>query len=76
MPKEILYKLCDWERVNYEHESLEPLLIMLGFLNENLIHYQSFVDLLNVNKPMPEIQKIKGILHGPTINKTNFIFNV
>lgn len=46
--------------MNFKHETLEPLLSMLGFLRENHIHYRSFVDLLDVNKPTPQMQKIQG----------------
>lgn len=60
MDKTLLYKICDNEGVHFQHSQLEPLLILLGILQNGGIHYESFVNLLNVNQPMPEILKING----------------
>lgn len=62
LPKEVVYKLCECNAVNFEHEKLEPLFEMLGILKEGHIHYRSFVNLLDVNQPTLEMRKIEGTL--------------
>lgn len=55
-----MYKVCDCNRVNFKHETLEPFLTMLEFLRDGQIHYRSLVDLFDVNKPLPQMLKIQG----------------
>lgn len=56
----LLYKVCDCDNVNFEHTKLEPLLTLLGILKDDKVDYRAFVDLIDVNKPMPEIIKMGG----------------
>lgn len=56
-----MYELCGSNAVHFEKEALEPLFLFLGILRQGHIHYPSFINLIDINKEMPEMLKVQGI---------------
>ncbi|XP_018333284.1 EF-hand domain-containing family member B-like [Agrilus planipennis] len=58
---EFLYEMCKCYKINFDHSLFEPLMELCGVLKNGRINYDTFIDLIDINKAVPELVKINDI---------------
>lgn len=60
VPINILFEVCESKRLHFNHEGVSALASLVGLIKDGYVNYGSFVELIDVDKPLPCFAKIDG----------------